>query len=473
MRRALLAAALLAAPALAVLAAAGGSAVARAEAAPACRRRSACKTWSSRRRARLLDQPRSAAGLARRALAHLRGPLARGLRRDALDAMRGVAAALSAAERAARARDEIGLAAARGGLRAALVHGSYTVTLAAVRAGDARRAGAWLLLREFRTATRFTRPGVDATLAVREPRARAHRSAYGAAGGRERPARRLPGPPRRPPGGCRRRRGARLPGALGADGGARRRPLGDPGAGVRGRPRRRGAPAGRRRLRPAERAARRGQRAAFAAARRDVTRALEGFTAAPFTEAEQARRAAQLIRFLDLVPIEYRDGTDDGRVTIPFEIQEAIAFREGAASAFSDLEAELRSATRARWPRWSARERLRVYVEDAGERKRVVPEGQVEEAHERASDALAELIPDEWTEDDSQSDFDLIALTLDRMESAVNAGEYTQAEQARLEAYAFFEFGPELSLRSIAPHVVAEVEGLVWFGAEGKDGLAS
>ena len=102
----------------------------------------------------------------------------------------------------------------------------------------------------------------------------------------------------------------------------------------------------------------------------------------------------------------------------------------------------------------------------------MVPEGQVEEAHERASDALAELIPDEWTEDDSQSDFDLIALTLDRMESAVNAGEYTQAEQARLEAYAFFEFGPELSLRSIAPHVVAEVEGLVWFGAEGKDGLA-
>ena len=71
-----------------------------------------------------------------------------------------------------------------------------------------------------------------------------------------------------------------------------------------------------------------------------------------------------------------------------------------------------------------------------------------------------------------QSDFDLIALTLDRMEAAVGAGEYTQAEQARLEAYGFFEFGPELSLRSIAPDVVARVEGLVWFGADDKDGLA-
>jgi high-affinity iron transporter len=54
----------------------------------------------------------------------------------------------------------------------------------------------------------------------------------------------------------------------------------------------------------------------------------------------------------------------------------------------------------------------------------------------------------------------------------VSAGEYKQAEQARLEAYAFFEFGPELSLRSIAPDIVGRVEGLVWFGADGKDGLA-
>ena len=54
----------------------------------------------------------------------------------------------------------------------------------------------------------------------------------------------------------------------------------------------------------------------------------------------------------------------------------------------------------------------------------------------------------------------------------MGAGEYRQAEQARLEAYAFFEFGPELSLRSIAPEVVAQVEALVWFGADGKDGLA-
>ena len=50
-----------------------------------------------------------------------------------------------------------------------------------------------------------------------------------------------------------------------------------------------------------------------------------------------------------------------------------------------------------------------------------------------------------------ESDYDLIAITLDRMEAAVGAGQYRQAEQARLEAYAFFEFGPERRLKPFDP----------------------
>ena len=39
-------------------------------------------------------------------------------------------------------------------------------------------------------------------------------------------------------------------------------------------------------------------------------------------------------------------------------------------------------------------------------------------------------------------------------------------------AYAFFEFGPEPKLRAFDPQLVQEVEGLVWYGARGVDGLA-
>ena len=87
--------------------------------------------------------------------------------------------------------------------------------------------------------------------------------------------------------------------------------------------------------------AERGDRRAAADARTEIDRALDGFTAAPFTAAESARRAQQLLRFLALVPVEYGRGVKDGRVTLDFEIQEAIAFATAADAAFDDLRDQL------------------------------------------------------------------------------------------------------------------------------------
>ena len=81
-------------------------------------------------------------------------------------------------------------------------------------------------------------------------------------------------------------------------------------------------------------------------------------------------------------------------------------------------------------------------------------------------------MPAAWEKPTDDSDYDLIALTLDRMEAAVGAGQRRQAEQARLEAYAFFEFGPERRLKSIDPGLATDIEGLIWYGAKGKPGLA-
>ncbi len=82
-------------------------------------------------------------------------------------------------------------------------------------------------------------------------------------------------------------------------------------------------------------------------------------------------------------------------------------------------------------------------------------------------------MPEAWKEPTDESDYDLIALTLDRHGGRRSArGEYRQAEQARLEAYAFFEFGPERRLQSFDPGLATDVEGLIWFGAVGKPGLA-
>jgi len=449
--------------------------------APAAARAEAAPPWQSAERMQdlafdaqsslLLEEPRSAVRLVERAARRLSGPLAAGLREDAPEARRAVVGALRAAGRAARARDATALAAARGRLRAAVLRGSYAVTLAAVRAGDARRASTWLLLREFRKATRFTRPGVDATVAVRDlarGEAGPHRTALGVEKDlldayQARLGDHLAEADDALKHGfdARWAQTAALAAGLWAI-------LADEYEGSRGTPARLEADLAFARL---ERSALGGAARSYRAARAEVERALDGFTAAPFTPEEQARRAGQLLRFLDLVPVEYDHGTDDGHVTAAFEIQEAIAFREGASSAFSDLEGELER----RDARAVARvDRdlglLRRYTEDARGGRRVASQDAVEAAADHAHKTLDGVIPDDWKEDDTQSDFDLVALTLDRMEAAVGAGEYRQAEQARLEAYAFFEFGPELSLRSIGPGIAAEVEGLVWFGADGKQG---
>ncbi len=225
-----------------------------------------------------------------------------------------------------------------------------------------------------------------------------------------------------------------------------------------------------------QRAARNGDSAAFRAAHADAVAALEGFTAAPFTDEEAARRAQQLLRFLALVPVEYGRGVSDGKVTKDFEIQEAVAFQNGAVAAFQDLQATLAKRDPARTAAVAEQlDRLGTIVDDGDEAeggRRVARHGR-RRSPAQIEDGLEATMPQAWQEATDESDYDLIALTLDRMEAAAGAGQYQQAEQARLEAYAFFEFGPERRLKAFDPGLALDVEGLIWFGALDQEGLAT
>jgi high-affinity iron transporter len=401
------------------------------------------------------------------------GDLRDGIRRADARADADVRGALSAAARAARAGDDVRLAAARGTLRAALFRGSFAATLAAVDRDDAATARDWLLLREFRTATRFTRPGVDATVAVRRLQAGRLRPAAAreavakdlldayqarlrellddAARGQERD---LP---------VRRAEAAAQ--AAGYFAILAARYAQDRGAAAAAR-----AAAAYADLRDAALVG----GARFTAARAGAAGALDGFTAAPFTREEAARRAQQLLRFLALVPVEYGRGVHDRRVTLAFEVQEAVAFRTGAHGAFADLRDQLAKRDRAGTDT-AARglERLGAVVDTATKRRDgVATPDDVERLTASTDDALRRAMPEEWEAPSDESDYDLIAITLDRMEAAAGAGQFRQAEQARLEAYAFFEFGPERRLKAFDPGLALDVEGLMWFGSHGTPGLA-
>jgi len=422
----------------------------------------------------ILGGPREAAAQAARAQRAYRGALRTRIAAEDRAADRAVRAQLAAAVRAARAGDAPGLAAARGAVRAGLLRGSATVTLAAVGRGDAANARAWLLLREFRTATRFTRPGADATLAVDALATRKLRPAKAREAVRKDLLDAYQGRLRELLADARRsaERGFRSPwaeAAAQADGYWRI---------LAGRYREDRSAAATRTADAAfadlVRAAARGDAAAGAKADKAITAALDGFTAAPFTAEESARRAQQLLRFLALVPVEYDRGTKDDRVTLDFEIQEAVAFQNGSVAAFADLQDQLTRRDRAATLR--ARADLEALTAMVGKatatHEGVATADEVERLEQRVDTTLRSAMPDAWTEPTDESDYDLIALTLDRMEAAVGAGQYRQAEQARLEAYAFFEFGPERRLKSFDQGLALTVEGLIWFGADDRDGLA-
>ena len=403
----------------------------------------------------------------------LGGALERDLGRAAPGDLQALRDALDSAEAAYLAGDETGLAAARGRAVAALRRGALALTVAAVRRGDVTAARSWLLVRDFRAATRFTRPGVDATAAlgalaageieraeaiteVRKDLLDAYQARLGDY--LDEAARELDrgfGPAAAESGALARgywrilapvyekQRGAAAMKASGRDFAA------------------------------LEAATLAGDERDFRRLREVVAEDLDGFVAAPFTPEEEVRRAAQLTRFLDLVPIEYDDGTDDGQVTIPFELQEAVAFIDGASDALNDLEGALdRTDPVAVDELDRLFGALRSYAAEAQEGGEVAPLEEVEAAHAEATEIMDRTFPAEWRESSDEADFDLIDISLDQMEAAVSASERDQAEQSRLSAYAFFEFGPEIKLRAFDPTLVTEVEGLMWYGARGVDGLA-
>jgi high-affinity iron transporter len=378
--------------------------------------------------------------------------------------------ALDRADAAVAREDERAFAAARAEVWTAILRGSFAEAVAATSRGDAKEAQSWLLVREFRPPTRFSRAAADATLALDELAAGTLTPAAAAQAVRSDLLDTYDGRIRSSLAAVRE---ADLAGfdVREAESAAA---VGGYWAILRSAYRAQHSPAETGRADAAV-AALAEQAAAgkdTATARAAAERALEGFRAAPLGEAEQLRRAGQLERFLKLVPIEYGRGVEDGRVTLEFEIQEAITFRDGAAGAFADLESVLlRRDAAATRQIGAALTKLGDALAAASRGDAVAEPDAVEATTDAALEHISDVYPRSWKDAAKTADFDVISATLDRLEAAGAAGEWGQAESARLEAYGVFELGPEQRLRGLAPSLFREIEGYFWYGEGGVDGL--
>jgi high-affinity iron transporter len=408
------------------------------------------------------------------AAASLRGPLRQGLATDAPGELRAVEAGLAAARQAVAGGGEAALAAARGRTIAALRRGAMAVAVAAAGRGEPALARSWLQIRDFRKATRFTRPGVDGTAAIQELAA-GEISPHEAVLQIEKDlldafqARLVTNLDEAAQAAERGFDGRFAETAALAAG--YWQALAPEFGEQRGAAERRAADRDFARLAAAAAAA---DPARFEAARKRVADDLAGFTAAPLTPEEEVNRYSQLERFLDLVPKEYEKGVSDGRVTTAFEVQEAVAFMDGVEAAFSDLEPALLERDEAAVERIQAGfATLRGQVDDAQQGRAVAAEDEVSAVAGRANAEIGRISPQEWKEGGDEADYELVAVSLDQLEAAAGAGQYQAAEQARLAAYGFLEFGPELKLRAFDPQLALELEGLIWYGANGDKGLAN
>jgi high-affinity iron transporter len=413
-------------------------------------------------------------GAVRSAARALSGPLRAGLRQSAPRELAEIERSLKGARVAADSGDEVALAVARGRITAALRRGAMAVAADAAARRDVAAARSWMQIRDFRKTTRYTRPGVSGTEALEALQA-GEISAHEAVLQIEKDlldsfqARLLTNLDQASQAAERRFAGrfgeatAIVYGywqAIAPEYGDQR------GEGER--------TATERDFRGLAAAGESGNAAAFEAARKRVEADLEGFTAAPLTPEEQVNRASQLERFEELVPKEFDKGTSDGRVTIPFEVQEAVAFMDGVEAAFSDLEPFLLEIDPAAVERIrSAHEEMRADVDNAQEGKSVAAQEDLEAAEEKSRAEVERIQPERWTEGGDEADYELVDISLDQLEAAAGAGQYQAAEQARLAAYGFFEFGPELKLRAFDTQLALEIEGLIWYGADGDRGLAN
>lgn len=420
----------------------------------------------------LPNDPAAATTLVATAQAAYATGLANGIAQANPAAQERVAAAFVALDQSVASGDAVLFATARAQAWTSILAGSYAIVETALQTNAGPTAQAWLPVREFRQATRFSRPNVGATLAVN-----------GFVAGTVSTAEAL----QAVQADVLDTYQARLTEALrdlttaDAKGFALRRAelaalaegyfliLAPAYLAQRGQPALTAAQAAFAELRQA--AVQDPQQLPEKMAQVDAV--LNNFRAAPLSPQEQARRAGQVLRFLPLVAIEYGRGVAEGRVTLDLEIQEASTFHAGAYAAFTDLKDLLA----ARDPEQTAQaetlfETLGTQLADASTHQAVAAPADIKAQTETLVKLLETLMPAEWLQASAQGDFDVIASMLDQMLVAARSGDYALAESSRLDAYAILETGPEAKLIVFAPQLKLQLESLFWNGQEANKGLA-
>lgn len=195
---------------------------------------------------------------------------------------------------------------------------------------------------------------------------------------------------------------------------------------------------------------------------------MQGFRAAPLSDREVRSRASQVLRFSSLVPVEYARGVQkDGgvwRLTNPVEIDEARTFLDGAITALSDVAPLLENQARARslTQKYSA---LAAQLTQPALAAHVISPDDLSTQVEALLAQTKNTFPPDWQKSDASADLDVIRSRFDSVVAAASAGDWTAAENTRLDAYSLIESGTEARIAVFNPGLKLRLEDQIWNGA--------
>lgn len=195
--------------------------------------------------------------------------------------------------------------------------------------------------------------------------------------------------------------------------------------------------------------------------------ALSNYQPIELTSEEVAKRAQLLYMFIDLVQVEYGRGVQDGQITLPIEVQEAVTFRTQSSALYE----ELRPIMSANDP--AATDQLGAQLTQIKTMMTAVDShDRVKQATDASLGLAKQALRIEPNLTDVSAAFTVVDSMLKDMRASVLAGDYEAAESKRLQAYGTLDVSIEQRLRGFAPDMAAEVESLFWQGTPDQAGFA-
>ncbi|WGF90010.1 FTR1 family protein [Marinivivus vitaminiproducens] len=203
-------------------------------------------------------------------------------------------------------------------------------------------------------------------------------------------------------------------------------------------------------------------------ARADAQRILADYAPVALSADEIRQKATLLSRLLGLTAMDYRDSIRGGGVSIPFEYQEALTFRDKSKLLFAELRPALAERSPELVPEMDGiLADVDRAVTDKGDP--VFLRGRADRGIELLGQSF-QVSSGPLTVGDALA---LLPVTLDELIAAMRTGDAEAAEFKRIEAYAYFDPAIEQHLVPRSPTLAQVLESRFWEGTASEPGLQS